>query len=113
MLLCGAVVAGAITLAPSFASAADPVAPSTILANPKSYDGQSVSVAGTVKGFTTHNSPRGSVAFFQICDQQCVNVVDQTNATHANGDTVTVTGTFRVSFSAPRRSFANVVLIGQ
>ena len=90
---------------------AAPLSPSAILADPSSYDGKSVTVAGTVANFQTSKTPMGTVAAFQLCDDKCVVVIDEKNTPRHNGDKVTISGTFQTTFKGPRRSFHNVVLI--
>ena len=94
------------------AAIAATLAPSAILANPSTYDGQSVTVAGTVSNFTSKSTAMGQFTVFQLCDSKCVNVLDKTNQTHANGSTATITGMFHVSFKAPHKTWSNVVTIG-
>ena len=89
------------------------VAPSAILANPSSYDGKAVTVTGTVQHFQTSSTPMGTVAGFQLCDSKCVVVIDKTNQSHSDGASATVTGTFHVTFKAPRKSFSNAIVIGK
>ena len=96
---------------PVLAFAADALTPSTIVANPSTYEGKTVTVAGTVSNFQTANSPMGMVSFFQLCDPKCVVVIDSTKPTYKNGDQQTATGAFHSSFKAPRRTFSNVVLV--
>lgn len=101
----------AVLAAIPLAAAAAALAPSAILANPSNYDGKSVTVAGKVTGFQTSQTMMGKVAGFQLCDAKCVVVVDETGQSRSNGSTVTVTGTFHVTFKAPKRSFNNAVVI--
>jgi hypothetical protein len=88
------------------------LAPSAIVANPSAYDGKSVTVAGTVKGFQTSSTPMGTVTGFQLCDSKCVVVIDKTHQSRSNGSTATVSGTFHASFKGPRKTFTNAVVIG-
>ncbi len=86
--------------------------PSSLLANPSSFEGQTVTVTGKVAHFQTSKTPMGTVAAFQVCDKKCVVTIDETNASkYSDGDTATVTGTFHEKFQARKRSFDNVVLI--
>lgn len=100
-------LAGAATLT-AFAAT---LTPSTILANPSSYDGKAVTVSGTVSHVQTNKAMMRTVTGFQLCDTKCVVVIDESNAMHKNGETATVSGTFQTSFKGPRRSFNNVILI--
>jgi hypothetical protein len=85
--------------------------PSTIVADPASYDGKAVTVSGTVAHFQTSKTLLGTVAGFQLCDSACIVVIDEKNSTHQNGDKVTVSGTFHVTFKGQRRMFSNAVVI--
>jgi hypothetical protein len=95
------------------AAIAAALVPSAIVANPSSYDGKSVTVAGTVKGFQTSSTPMGTVAGFQLCDSECIVVIDKTNQSRSNGATATVSGIFHSTFKAPRKTFTNAVVIGK
>jgi hypothetical protein len=110
MRLTQAMMIAFVTAAILPAAAAD-LTPSAILANPSSFDGKSVSVAGSVAKYQTSKTLMGTVAAFQLCDAKCVVVIDETNTAHKDGDTITVAGTFQTAFKGPRRSFKNVVLI--
>jgi cytochrome c-type biogenesis protein CcmE len=93
---------------------AQSAAPSAIVAAPSTYDGQSVSVSGTAKSPKTRTTKRGQVLTFQLCDTQCVNVVEFGDAAAAGvteGQTVSVTGSFHASFGRVRH-MENVVLVG-
>lgn len=92
---------------------AETVAPSAIIAGASTYDGKTVTVSGTVAHFQTSNTPMGKVAGFQLCDTKCVVVIDKTGQSRTDGATVTVTGTFHVTFKGPRKSFDNAIVIGQ
>jgi hypothetical protein len=96
---------------PPLAAADPPLAPTVIVAAPSTYEGKTVTVAGTVARFQTSSSPRGPVAFFQLCDASCIVVLDFTKPAYKDGENRTVTGTFRAHFKAPRRTFDNVVLV--
>ncbi len=93
------------------ARAGSDLAPSKIVADPSSFEGKSVSVTGTVAKYQTTKTLMGTIAAFQLCDDKCVVVIDETNTAHKDGDTVTVAGTFQSSFKGPKRSFTNVVVI--
>jgi hypothetical protein len=101
-----------LALVPAVAAAAA-IAPSTILANPTSYDGKSVTVTGKVAHFQTSSTPMGTVAGFQLCDSKCVVVIDKTNTSHSDGASATVTGTFHVTFKGPRKTFNNAIVVGR
>ena len=100
-----------LAVAPVIAIAAA-LTPSAILATPSSYDGKSVTVTGTVKGFQTSSTPMGTVAGFQLCDSKCIVVIDKSNQSRSNGATATVSGTFHATFKGPRKTFTNAVVVG-
>lgn len=106
------VLAALLALVPAIAAAAA-IAPSTILANPASYDGKSVTVTGKVTHFQTSSTPMGTVAGFQLCDSKCVVVIDKTNQSHSDGASATITGMFHVTFKGPRKTFNNAIVIGR
>jgi hypothetical protein len=87
------------------------LAPSTILGNPASYEGKTVTVSGTVSNLQVSKTMFRKVTGFQLCDKKCVVVVDETNAARHNGEQATVSGTFQTSFKGPKRTFKNVVLV--
>ncbi|HZV76705.1 MAG TPA: hypothetical protein VFF63_02975 [Candidatus Babeliales bacterium] len=87
------------------------VTPSAIVANPTMYDDKSVTVTGKVSNYQTSSTPMGPVAGYQLCDSKCIVVIDKTNQSRSNGATVTVTGTFHVTFKGPRKTFSNAVVI--
>jgi hypothetical protein len=106
-------IAGAQT-PPAMAPSGPPLAPSAIVAAASTYDKQTIVVTGTVKGVSTRQGPRGTVTMFQLCDAQCVNVVefgDQT-ATIAEGSTQTLTGRFRAQASFGQQTETNLLLVG-
>ncbi len=103
--------ASVVAIADVPAIAADSVAPSTLVAHAAAYDGKAVAVAGSVAKYQQSKTMMGTVAAFQVCDTKCITVIDETNTAHANGDKITVDGTFQTTFKGPQRSFQNVVLI--
>jgi hypothetical protein len=72
------------------AAAAATLAPSAILANPSAYDGQTVTVAGTVSGVESKSTAMGAFTTYQLCDAKCISVIDKTKVSHerqrGNGD---------------------------
>ena len=92
------------------AIAAD-LTPSDLLANPSTYEGKTVTVAGKVANFQTTHTFMGTVSGFQLCDAKCIVVIDQKNSERSNGEHATVTGTFYKTFKARKRSFNNAVVI--
>jgi hypothetical protein len=85
--------------------------PSQILTNPSTYEGRDVTVSGTVTNLQVKKSMFRKVTGFQLCDTKCIVVIDEKNAEHHDGETATVSGTFRENFKGPKRSFTNVVVI--
>lgn len=100
-----------LAAAASAALLAAVLTPSQILSNPSSYEGQSVTVSGTISNIQVNKTMFRTVTGFQLCDAKCVVVIDEKNASHKNGEQATVSGTFQQSFKGPKRSFTNVVLI--
>jgi outer membrane lipoprotein-sorting protein len=87
------------------------VAPSALAANPSTYDGESVTVSGTVKNPTTRQTRRGTATAYQLCDSACINVIEFGNANVSDGSQVTVSGRFRASFGR-EQTMTNVLLVG-
>jgi hypothetical protein len=102
----------ALLAALPIAAVAATLVPSAIVASPSTYDGQTVTVSGTVSNFMSKSTAMGQFSAFQLCDSKCINVIDKTNQTHANGSTTTVTGTFHASFKAPHKTWSNALTIG-
>ncbi|HZT11845.1 MAG TPA: efflux RND transporter permease subunit [Candidatus Baltobacteraceae bacterium] len=90
---------------------AETLTPSKLLENPAAYEGKSVTVAGTVSHLQVSKTLFRKVTGFQLCDEKCIVVIDQTNAARHDGESATVSGTFQESFKGPKRTFKNVVLI--
>jgi hypothetical protein len=82
------------------------------MAKPTAFDGQDVSVTGTVKDPTAHQFRRVSVTTFQLCDSACVNVVQFGTANVSDGDQQTVSGTFHHAFGRRRFHMQDVVVVG-
>ncbi len=87
------------------------VAPSALAANPSNYDGQSVTVSGTVKNPTARQTHRGTATAYQLCDSACINVIEFGNTNVSDGSQVTVSGRFRTSFGR-QETMTNVLLVG-
>jgi cytochrome c-type biogenesis protein CcmE len=88
----------ALTLAaasPAPALATTPTKIADILANPTSFDGQHLSVAGTVAQLAAKTSRRGNdYTTFDLCDTTCIHVYSYGHPKLANGQALTVTGKF-------------------
>lgn len=104
-------ILAAVIAAIPIAAVAATVTPSAIMASPSTFDGQTVTVTGTVQNFVSKTTEMGNFARFQLCDAKCINVIDKTNQSHSSGATATITGVFHVSFKAPKKTWADVVLI--
>lgn len=96
----------------AFADSA-PLAPSAVVGSASTYDKQDVTVTGTVKNVTTQDGPRGPMTRYQLCDAQCVNVVQPGDGTAApkEGATQTVTGRFRANVSHGHFQATNVIMV--
>ena len=99
-------------IAAGIALADTPLAPSAVVGAASTYDTKSVTVTGTVKNVKTRNGQRGQVTSYQLCDTQCVNVVQFGAATVTEGSTQTVTGQFRASVSRGQMQMTNVIMAG-
>ena len=95
----------------AFADAA-PLAPSAVVAAASTYDNQDLTVSGTVKDVQQQQTRRGSMTRYQLCDSQCVNVVDFSSTPPADGQSQTVTGHFRANISHGHMQATNVLLVG-
>lgn len=104
--LCAIAVSGGIALAD-----AAPLAPSAVVSAASTYDRQTITVAGTVKGVTTKDGPRGTMTRYQVCDSQCVNVVQFAGTAPAEGSTQTVTGRFRANVTRGHFQASNVIMV--
>ena len=68
---------------------------SSLTDTPQNFNGQSVTVRGVVANFHETPSQRGSAfATFSVCSNGCVRVYAPGNPKIANGQSVTVSGTF-------------------
>jgi cytochrome c-type biogenesis protein CcmE len=110
--LAAIVLSTGVTLADTAANASPaPLAPSAVVGAASTYDNQTITVTGTVKNVTTHDTPRGTMSRYQICDSQCVNIV-QFSAAPTEGQTQTVTGRFRANVDRGRFKATNVIMVG-
>jgi hypothetical protein len=91
-----------------------PIAPSAVIAGATTYDTQTIAVTGTVKGVQTRTTERGSFTQYQLCDTQCVNVVQIGDASNpvTEGETTTVTGRFRANVDRGPMKAQNVLVVG-
>ena len=66
-----------------------------ILASPSSFDGQHLTVNGTVQQLSAKTSRRGNdYTTFDLCDASCIHVYSYGHPKIANGQTLTVNGRF-------------------
>jgi hypothetical protein len=99
-------------IATACAHADTALAPSAIITGASTYDKQDVTVTGTVKNVKTTDGGRGTVTMYQLCDAQCVNVVQFGTASVTEGQTQTVTGRFRASADrGPMKGQTNIVMV--
>ena len=94
------------------AAIAATIAPSAIVASPSTFDGQTVTVTGTVSDYKTHQSAAGEVARYNLCDSKCVIVIDRTAQAHADNSAATITGKFHASLQRPKSTLTNVITVG-
>jgi len=90
---------------------AQTVAPSALSADPSTYDGQDVTVSGTVKSPGTRQTRRGTATTYQLCDAACINVIQFDAGSVAEGSKVTATGRFRATFGR-QTTIKNVLVVG-
>ena len=106
---------GALALSTGIAfadtNASAPLAPSAIVGSASTYDNQTVTVNGTVKGVTSQDTPRGTMTRYQVCDSQCVNVIQFSGTTPTEGSSQTVTGRFRANVNHGKFQATNVILV--
>jgi cytochrome c-type biogenesis protein CcmE len=102
---------GAFVAAATAAAFAAALVPSTIVADPTTYNGKTVTVTGMVSNFQTSTTAAGNVVSFQLCDSKCVVVIDKTNHPESDGSQVTVTGTFHATLKGTPEAFTNAVVI--
>jgi len=80
----------------SFKSIANDLSPSIIINQTSQYNGQEITVTGTVKDFKQKVSHRGNnYETYKLCDiQSCISVFAWGMTPHNDGDKVTVSGQF-------------------
>jgi hypothetical protein len=99
----------ALAIATTIAAPAADLTPSTVLASASTHNLNMVTVTGKVSNYQTKQTGMGTVALFQLCDTKCVQVLDQKNTMHKNGDSATVTGYFYIDFKTRKRTYNNVI----
>lgn len=81
-----------------------------ILANPSSYDGDHVSVSGTIQKLERKVSAKGThYVTFSLCSSQCIDVYGFGSANISDGQTITVFGTFQVVRHLDSFTFNNAI----
>ena len=110
LLLC-AIAAFSLSSGIALADNNAPLAPSAVIAAASTYDNQTITVSGTVKNITTQNMRRGTLTRYQVCDSQCVNVVQFAGTAPTEGQTQTVTGRFRANVDRGRFQATDVIMV--
>jgi hypothetical protein len=103
-------LAGALAIA-GCGGGAKQVTPSALAGDASTYDGQTVSVSGTVKNPQIRKTRRGEAVMYQLCDSSCIHVFQFGNTAVTDGSTVTQTGMFRMSFGRMQQ-ISNVLIVG-
>ena len=86
--------------------------PSGILATPKRFDRQNVTVMGTVESLSVHGTgPRTFFTAFQLCDSQCINVINPGVPNVVTGKTARVNGTFYTFFARGPVRMHDVIVV--
>jgi cytochrome c-type biogenesis protein CcmE len=107
----GVVLATVVALLCACGHASQSVAPSALAADPSTYDGQDVTVTGTVKNTGTRQTRRGTATTYQLCDTACINVIQFSGSSVSEGTQSTASGRFRASFGH-RQMLTNVLIVG-
>lgn len=92
--------------------ASNTVALSAIAADPAKYDGQEITVSGTVENPTSRRMRRGTATVYNLCDNACIRVLEFGDANVSDGGRETVTGHFRNKFGRRRFRMQNVLVVG-
>ncbi|HET9392650.1 MAG TPA: hypothetical protein VFO29_03850 [Candidatus Rubrimentiphilum sp.] len=99
-----------VLLAASPAPSASPTPIATILAAPASFDGQHVTVNGTIQQLSERTSRRGNdYTTFDLCDGSCVHVYSYGHPKLSNGQTLTVSGKFFADKHVGNADFKNEI----
>jgi CMP-2-keto-3-deoxyoctulosonic acid synthetase len=81
-----------------------------ILASPSTYDGQHVTVAGTVRDVEEKTSHKGNdYDVFQLCGDRCLHVFTFGRPPIAEGQKITVNGTFSAVKHVGSYTFRNEI----
>jgi hypothetical protein len=88
-------------------------APSGLLAHPARFDRKNVTALGAAENIAVHPAGPGTVyTQFQLCDSQCVNVVNFGPPKVVNGQNTTVNGTFYIFFSRGSVTAHDIIVVG-
>jgi hypothetical protein len=85
------------------------LAPSTIVNSPSAYDGQTLTVSGTVRDVGTMQGRRGPMTRYHVCDNVCITVIQFGDASVSEKGATTVTGTFHET--SRRANLKNVLVV--
>lgn len=81
-----------------------------VLANPKQYDRQLMTVSGTVSALQQHLSRRGNAyETFAVCAYACIHIFTFGEPVLHNNEKVTVTGNFAAVKQVGRYTFYNEI----
>lgn len=105
------VLTALLTVASFSSASAQTVRIDSILASPESFDGQHVTVTGTVAALRIRTSQKGNpYETFNLCDGRCVHVFTFGQpASITNGSRATVSGTYSAVKRVGRYTFRNEV----
>jgi len=97
-----------VLLAASPGPSASPTRIADILAAPASFDGKHLTVNGNVQQLSAKTSRRGNAyTTFDLCDASCIHVYSYGHPKIANGQTLTVNGTFFADKHVGNADFKN------
>jgi hypothetical protein len=102
----------AVFIAASVAcAAAATISPGYLLAHGSTYDGRSVTVAGSISAFRPHVSHKGNAyVTFEVCaTSSCVHVFEWGSPELTEGQSLTVHGTFSVQKHVGQYTFYNEI----
>lgn len=109
--LVSATIAGLLVATTGCGHSRQSVTPTALVTNPSQYDGQDIMVGGTAHGPRQREMRRGTATIYQLCDTNCINVVEFGNSNISDGSQVTVSGRFRAIFGRQQK-LTNVVVVG-
>jgi hypothetical protein len=88
------------------------LAPSGLLDSPSKFDHQNVTALGVAQNVAVHSAGPGTIyTTFQLCDSQCVNVVNSGPPKAVNGQNATVNGTFYRFYSHGPVTAHNIIVV--